>query len=144
MSTWNGGTFNAVPWNAPGPAAVAAADAYLTLSVDLETTLTLSVTVAGVATENYDVGDVVRVAAAFLNDASAAVDPTTITFILSDPLGVQTSFVYGTDSEVTKQSTGNYRFAYPVTDPGVHVVRCVGTGAAIAAEKISFAVREMF
>lgn len=137
MSTWNSRQFNRIPWNAPGPNVVDA-EAYLSLSVDLEFDLTLSVEVAGVAAATIDVGDRVTILAAFVNDSSAAVDPTSVTFYQQTPDGVIASYVYGSSSAVTKSSTGNYKFKYTVTTPGTHVVRCVGTGAAIAAEKTTY------
>lgn len=138
MSTWNSRQFNAVPWNGGTGAAVATGDAYLSLSVALEFSLTLFVEVAGVATAVIDVGDRVTISAAFLNDADAAVDPTSVTFYQQTPDGVIASYAYGSSAQVTKTSTGNYKFKHTVTQAGTHVVRCVGTGAAIAAEKTSY------
>lgn len=138
MSTWNSRQFNQIPWNGGTGTAVVTGDAYLSLTVDLEFDLTLSVEVAGVATAIIDVGDRVTILAAFVNDAAAAVDPTSITFYQQTPDGVITSYAYGSSAAVTKTSTGNYKFKHTVTQPGTHVVRCVGTGAAIAAEKTSY------
>jgi len=138
MSALNSRQLNAIPLNAPGPAAVADAEAYLSLAVSLAFDLTLSVEVAGVPTATIDIGDRVTVTAAFVDDADAAVDPTTVTFHQQMPDGVITSYVYGASPAVTKASTGNYKFKHTVTQPGTHVVRCVGTGAAIAAEKTSY------
>ena len=140
MSALNSRQLNAIPYNAPGPAAVADAEAYLSLAVSLAFDLTLSVEVAGVPTATIDIGDRVTVTAAFVNDADAAVDPTTVTFHQQMPDGTITSYVYGTDAEVTKSSTGNYTFKRTATQAGTHVVRCVGTGAAIAAEKTTYQV----
>lgn len=138
-TTWNAGAFNAVPWN--GGAGVAAApvvDALLTLAVTLAYDLTLSVEVAGVATATIDVGDRVTVSAAFVDDAGATVDPTTVTFSQQTPDGTITDYVYGVSGAVAKSSTGNYTFKHTVTQAGKHVVRVTGAGAAIAAEKTSY------
>lgn len=139
MSQWNASQFNAVKWNGDVVAAVAA-ESYLSLAVSLAFDLTLSVEVAGVPTATIDIGDRVTVTAAFVNDADAAVDPTTVTFHQQMPDGTITSYVYGTDAEVAKVSTGNYTFKRTTTQAGTHTVRCVGTGAAIAAEKTTYQV----
>jgi len=44
--------------------------------------------------------------------ASVATDPTTVTFYIKSPTGVLETFVYGTDSEITKTATGVYQMLY--------------------------------
>lgn len=144
MSTYNSGQFNAVPWNGGAGVAVVSAEGRLSLAVTLEYSLTLSVEVAGVATATIDIGDRVTVTATFANSAGTATDPSTVTFYQQTPDGTITSYAYGSSAAVAKSSTGIYTFKHTTTTSGKHVVRCVGTGAAIAAEKESYQVVELY
>lgn len=65
-------------------------------------------------------GGLVRVKANFVNTSGIAADPTTVTFRLMTPCGSEYSYVYGTNSELTKVSTGLYQMLVPstVTDHG--------------------------
>mgnify|MGYP001557957144 CR=1 FL=1 len=65
---------------------------------------------------NY-AGSPVRVGAHFEDDDGDDIDPTTITFTLRSPQRVETSYVYGTDEEITKSSEGDY-FAEVTPDEG--------------------------
>ncbi len=65
-------------------------------------------------------------------------DPTTVTFSWRIDDGEVTDWIYGTDAEVIKDSTGNYSVALPVTAPGRWYGRWVGTGDAAAAEELTF------
>ena len=70
-------------------------------------------------------------------------DPTTITFSVRDPDGVETQYVFGTDSNVTRQETGIYLCALqPPLPPGPYWYGCVGTGAVEAASQGSFTILE--
>lgn len=52
-------------------------------------------------------------------DGTTVTDPTTVTFRLVDPAGTSTDYVYGTDAQVTRSSTGVYVFAgVPLTTKG--------------------------
>ncbi len=53
-------------------------------------------------------GTAVRVAINFTNDDDTDTDPTGVTFVLRNPSGTETTYVYGTDDEVVKESTGDY------------------------------------
>lgn len=67
-----------------------------------------------------------------------ATNPTTVTFSWRIDDGAVTDWVYGTDVEVTKDSTGNFSVALPVTDAGRWYGRWVGTGTAAAASELTF------
>lgn len=54
-------------------------------------------------------GTSVVLAVQFKDDSGYAADTTAVTFRTINPDGVKTSYVYGTDSEVTKLSTGAYK-----------------------------------
>jgi hypothetical protein len=49
-----------------------------------------------------------RVTCNFEDGEGDDVDPTTVTLKTISPCGTERSYVYGTDSEVQKDSTGNY------------------------------------
>lgn len=54
-------------------------------------------------------GMLVRITGKFIDlSDDSDTDPTTITFKLLSPDGIETSYVYGTDSEVQKESVGDY------------------------------------
>jgi hypothetical protein len=89
----------------------------------------------------YDIADIVTLSGAFTNSGGVATDPTTITFDLTEPDAVTTSYVYGTDSELVKDSTGNYHVAWPITKSGLHAWRMAGTGAVETAQEGVFYAR---
>lgn len=70
----------------------------------------------------------------------ADTDPTAVTFAIVEPDATETEYVYGTDSEVTKQATGIYSFEAPPTQGGKHRGRAVGTGAVGAAVHFTYDV----
>lgn len=61
-----------------------------------------------------------------------ATDPTTITARVQDPDGTVTVYVYLTNSELTKDSTGIFELAITLTKAGQWWIRFEGTGACIA------------
>jgi hypothetical protein len=86
-------------------------------------------------------GDVVTVSTSpgFKNAAGVLADPTTVTLkwrVFSDD--DLTTWVYGTDSQVVKDSTGLYHADIPVTKAGRHYFRWEGDGTVTAAEEGSF------
>jgi hypothetical protein len=61
-------------------------------------------------------------------------DPTTVTFTVQDPGGVDTSYVFGVDPEVTNPDVGDYVLQLPaLTQPGIYYYTVVGTGAVEAS-----------
>lgn len=89
----------------------------------------------------YTLGNVIKLAANFQSN-SVDVDPTTITFKLKDPLGVITTYVYGTNAELVKESTGDYYVHYTPTVEGRHTYRFSSGTTYIAADEDSFDVIE--
>ena len=89
----------------------------------------------------YDIGDNVTMAAAFTSN-SVATDPTGVTFKIKLPSGAVTTYVYSTDVQLIKDSTGNYHVCWTITMKGTNHFRFAGTGALIAAEEDSFYVNE--
>lgn len=81
-------------------------------------------------TPSYDQGDVRRLKATFTDSAGAPADPDGVQFTLRTPGGVQTSYVYLTDAQLVKDSTGVYHVDWTVNDTGRHHYRFAGTGAS--------------
>jgi hypothetical protein len=92
--------------------------------------------------DTFDVGDKPVFTATFKNTAEALTDPSTVIFIWRTPAGVETSYTYGVDSQVTKTSTGVYAFAAPtVAASGRHWCRAKGTAGLIAAAEYPIQAR---
>lgn len=81
------------------------------------------------ATLTVDRHDMIRATVTFANTSGTATDPDTITWTLRAPSGVETDYVYGTDSEVTRSSAGVYVLAVALDQSGQWDVRARGTGA---------------
>jgi hypothetical protein len=88
----------------------------------------------------YDIGDAARISAAFTN-AAGPVDPTTIVLTVRTPDGAHTTYTYGTDVALVKDSTGNYHVDLAITQVGTVRYRWVSTGTGAAAEEGRFDVR---
>lgn len=87
----------------------------------------------------YAVDTEVRVTATFTVD-DAVTDPTTVTAVIRTPGGVNTTYVFGVDAELVKDSTGVYHVDVAADQAGRWVYRFVGTGAAAAAGERTFLV----
>lgn len=88
----------------------------------------------------YDVGDLIRVSAAFTS-AGAAIDPTAVTAKVKSPAGLTTTLVYGVDAGLIKDSVGNYHVDVSATEAGTYVYRFAATGTAQSASESFFRVR---
>jgi len=89
----------------------------------------------------YDVGDSRRLKATFKDTAGTIADPTTINFKIREPDGVETTYVFGTDSELVKEGTGIYYVDWTMAKPGRHIGRFIGTGNIIGTENYEFYAR---
>lgn len=80
--------------------------------------------------KNVDRGDTRTSTVTFTNPAGAVTNPATVTFKVINPTGPasQTSYVYGTATEVTRPSTGVYVLTLKYTISGTWEIRCEGTG----------------
>lgn len=85
-----------------------------------------------------DIGDKPRLKATITDINGDAADPSTVTFEMTEPDGTTTTYVYGTDPQVSKESTGIYYVDWPITQQGVHYYRFTGSGNVVAAEESSF------
>lgn len=90
----------------------------------------------------YDVGDEVRISVVITNEDDEEANPTVTTFKFTDPSGNTTTYTYGTDDELARDSTGNFHVDITPDEPGVWYYKWQGTGAVVAAEEGSFNVRE--
>ena len=89
---------------------------------------------------SYDKGDLVRCSASFTDSDGTALDPTTVTGKYKTPAGVTTTYVYDTDAELVKDSTGNYHFDVNANAAGQWFYRFESTGTGQAAEEAAFTV----
>ena len=74
----------------------------------------------------------------FETAAGVLTDPTTVTVKIRAPSGTVTTYVYGSDAEVVKDSVGVYHVEYTVTAAAIWHVRWNGTGACVASSEVSF------
>jgi hypothetical protein len=89
----------------------------------------------------YVVGDRPRFTASFKRSDGTLMDPTGVVAKTRDPAGVETTFVYGTDSDLVRSSVGVYYIDVDLTTHGTWTIRCVGTGNLAGAEEISIIAR---
>lgn len=90
----------------------------------------------------HDLGDLVRVSAPFtLVSSGAAVDPDAVKLSVKNPSDEVTTYVYGTDAEIVKDSTGNYHADIDADETGTWHYRWWSTGNGQAAQEKLFEVR---
>lgn len=88
----------------------------------------------------YQLGDLVRCSGPFTNAAGTAIDPTAVLFEVKDPAGTLTTYTYGTDAELVRDSAGNYHVDVDANLPGTWYYRFYSTGTGQAADEASFIV----
>lgn len=87
----------------------------------------------------FAIGQQISSTVEFRNVTSGSlVDPTTITWKVRTPAGIETSYVYGVASEVTKTGTGIYVGTIRVQEFGLYASRWNGTGAVVASDEEHF------
>ena len=91
---------------------------------------------------SYDKGDLVRCTAAFTDAAGSAFDPDTVAFKSRNPVGSVTTYTYGVDAELVKDSTGNYHVDVDANRVGTWTVRFESTGTGQAAAESQFRIVE--
>jgi len=79
----------------------------------------------------YSILSLAQLSVTFTTVAGVPIDPTTVTIKVRDPLGTETSYLYGS-SAVTKASTGIYQLLVSLTRAGLWYYRGDGTGACQA------------
>jgi hypothetical protein len=90
----------------------------------------------------HDEGDLVRASAAFTNTAGTATDPAVVKFRFKAPsAATYTEYIYLTDAQLVKASTGNYYVDLDTTgEPGIWKFRFYSTGSGQAAEQKKFKI----
>jgi len=87
-----------------------------------------------------NIGDVRRMTVSYQEKDETYHDPTTITLHILDPSGNITSYVYGTDSELVQESTGNYYADYLIDESGIWKYQWISTGTLPSMEEGSWPV----
>lgn len=88
----------------------------------------------------YQVGDLVRISGAFTDTSDAPQDPSALSLFVTAPNGITTEYVYGTDVEVVKDSTGNYHADIDADLAGDWRYRWVSSGTGQASQFGQFVV----
>lgn len=88
----------------------------------------------------YDIGDLVRCTGTFAA-AGTNVNPDAIMFKVKTPAGVVTTYTYGTDAALVRDSTGVYHVDVSVAEAGEYVYRFWSTGTGQAASEGQFVVK---
>lgn len=88
----------------------------------------------------YHLGDLVRVSGVFTNAVGTAVNPTVVNLSFRNPSGNETTYIYGTDAALVKDSTGNYHVDIDADEAGIWHYRWWSTGTGQAAEAVKFIV----
>jgi hypothetical protein len=79
----------------------------------------------------------------FKNAAGVLTDPTTVTLVWRRHGEADTTWTV-TAGQIVKDSVGVYHADIPVTEPGLHYFRWVGTGAVVAAAEGTFSAESYF
>lgn len=143
-SVFNSPVFNQVPFNGGASASAPVTGACVSLAIAQVNTCTVSVALAdcGEVMAKYTIGNLIRVSAAFTNSGGSAVDPGQVRAKVKSPLGVITTYTYGTDAALVKDSTGNYHLDVEPTVQGVWKYRWEGLTSNKGAGESSFTVAE--
>ncbi len=91
----------------------------------------------------YRKGQKVRCVAGFAVSGMPT-DPTTVTAKVKKPSGTVTTYVYGTDAALVKDSTGNYHIDVTSDEKSEWNFRFEGTGTCAAVEEQAFNVTTVF
>ena len=91
----------------------------------------------------YKMGQKVRCTVNFKVN-NVLTDPTVVTCKVKDPSGNVVPYVYGTDAELVKDSTGIYHVDVVTDEKKQWNVRFEGTGTCTAVEESAFGVRSVF
>ena len=87
----------------------------------------------------YIVGDLVRVYVNFVA-SGLPTDPTTVILKYKSPGGTVTTWTFGVDTQVVKDSVGNYRADINANAGGTWYFRWEGTGVSQGAGQDSFVI----
>ena len=91
----------------------------------------------------FDVGDLVRVSASFVNTSGSLADPARVYCKYKLPSNSTASFAYGSASELNKDATGAYHIDISISEAGTWYYRFwSGSGAGQTAGEALFQVRK--
>ena len=90
----------------------------------------------------YQLGDLVRATGTFTTAAGAALDPSVVKCSVITPLAVTTTYTYGTDAALVKDSAGIYHVDVNAASVGTWHYRWFSTGTGQAADEGWFVVEE--
>lgn len=91
---------------------------------------------------SYDINDSVRLRAIFKDFVTKTnVDPTNLTFKFKYPDGTKISYIYGTNPELVRESTGVYYVIMDVTNSGLYFYRFEASGLFRSAAESKFLVK---
>jgi hypothetical protein len=90
----------------------------------------------------YDKGDVVICDVTFTNESGVVGDPAVVLFSVMDPEGTLTTYTYGTDAALVKDSTGVYHLDLNADIEGMYRYRFYSTGSGKAASEGQFLVKD--
>ena len=93
-------------------------------------------------TTTLHVGDTNRVKVWFYDtdDLDTPADPTSLSVLIVSPSGTRTTYVYGTDDEITRLDTGVYRISIPCTESKGWAFTITAAGAVAGVESGHFNV----
>jgi hypothetical protein len=91
----------------------------------------------------YYKGAVVRCSGSFTQNG-VAVDPATVKFKFTTPGGATTTYTYGADGALVKDSTGHYHVDVSASEFDRWIYRWESTGTAQAAQEAEFFVKGEF
>jgi hypothetical protein len=89
---------------------------------------------------NYTLGTMVRLNGSFRTVYGALDDPATVTFEIQVPSGTITTYTYGVDNELVRESEGNYYVDWTTADSGTYTYRFASVGTVTAANENTFTV----
>jgi hypothetical protein len=88
----------------------------------------------------YDKGDIVRVFGEFRNLAGALIDPTNLSIKFTNIDGVVTTYIYGTNAELARDSTGIFHADLVANLAGRWYYRWQSTGVGQGGQEGEFVV----
>jgi hypothetical protein len=90
------------------------------------------------ATNTYDVGDLVRCSAIFDDVVGTDLDPTAVSVKVKTPSNAITTYVYGAGADVVKDAVGTYHIDVSITEAGMWWFRWISTGTGQSAGERAF------
>ena len=90
----------------------------------------------------YDKGSTVKIyTSSVFSVSGVATDPTTVTLLVEDPNGTETTYTYAL-GQITKAATGSYYKEVQMSTSGTWHYRWVGTGTCAAVDEGYLYIRD--